>query len=100
MVIRSQPKYRFQLETECINRMVEVGGALRISARFSSEMHARRYFLPDVRQVLGTGSVIRSDMLEDEGLWDVEGVTMCGATVRIRVTIDSVEQRIEPLRFV
>lgn len=99
MTIQPKRLRKFKIETECIRTLVGIGTPFRVTTKFSSEMHRTGYFLSDVRHVAVTGRVVRSDMLEDLGLWDVRGTTISGVTLTIRFALDSVEGYIEPIKF-
>jgi hypothetical protein len=43
------------------------------------------------------GRVVRSDMLEMRGLWDVRGKTVDGAVLELTVAVISVEHNLELL---
>lgn len=97
--MRAQVKLtrKFQIETECINLMADAGATFRVTAAFSGRMRDAGQYLPDVRFVLASGKVIRSDMREQLGLWDVRGTTLSGARLTVTVLVDSVEGYVEPV---
>jgi hypothetical protein len=55
--------------------------------------------LVDVNFVLRTGLVVRSDMLEFRGLWDVRGKTVDGVMLEIKTAVVSSEYEVELLRI-
>jgi hypothetical protein len=54
--------------------------------------------LVDVNNALKTGHVVRSDMLESRGLWDVVGETVDDEVLDLQVAVVSSECEVELLR--
>ncbi len=64
---------QFAFETQCINQLARDRFGLTVSARASTSMRALVLSLVEVRNLLATGEVIRSGMLDRRGRWIVEG---------------------------
>jgi hypothetical protein len=93
------PKYK--IETEFINGWVETGVySLVVNASVATQLRRLRVDLVDVNYVLRTGFVVKSDMLESRGLWDVRGATIDGALLEIRIAVVSSECEVELVRIV
>lgn len=89
-------KYAF--ETEFINAVFESGiYSLTVSRKGAADMRALGVTIPDVTYVLMNGRVVRSDMLEMRGLWDVRGNTVDGVALELTVAIVSADCDVELL---
>lgn len=89
-----------ELETSYINLWVEAGVyELVVSVGISQTLHDLRIDLTDVNHVLRTGSVVRSDMLENRGLWDVRGSTTEGVALEVTISVISSEYTVELLKI-
>lgn len=90
---------RHEVETTYINHWVECGVyELVVSAKIADEMRNQRVDLVDVNNALKTGTVVRSDMLESRGLWDVVGVTVDDEGLDLQIAVVSSECEVELLR--
>lgn len=95
--IKPKTKKQFKIETVCINQLADSVFDLTINRRFQEKLRAMGRFLPDVRFILAHGQVVRSDMFDDLGLWEVYGLTFCGQPLTITVLVDSAESYVEPI---
>jgi hypothetical protein len=92
---------RHDLETTYINEWVETGAyELVINTTIAATMRRLKIDLVDVNHVLKTGMVVRSDMLDARGLWDVRGATVDNVTLEIMIAVVSSEYEVELLRIV
>lgn len=91
-------KPKFKLETEYINTLVGDGAyGLTVTRTASAEMKSLGVVLADVNHVLTTGNVVRSDMLEMRGLWDVHGSTVNDMDLELTVAVIANEYDVELL---
>lgn len=91
-------KKQFAFETEFINRVFGSGTySLTISRIGADAMHRLGITIPDLTYVLMNGRVVRSDMLEMRGFWDVRGFTVDGVELELSVAIVSAEFDVELL---
>jgi hypothetical protein len=94
--MNARPK--FDIETVYINEVIASGiYSLTVTRKAATEMRAAETNLADVTYVLMHGRVVRSDMLEMRGLWDVRGKTVDGAVLELTVAVISVEHNLELL---
>lgn len=92
---------KLEFETTYINLWVEAGVyELVINSTIAEMLHRLKIDLVDVNHVLKTGSVVRSDMLENRGLWDVRGATVDSMFLEITVAVVSSDYEVELLRIV
>jgi len=92
---------RNKIETTYINTWVDTGVyELVVNSTVAAVMRRLKIDLLDVNHVLRTGDVIRSDMLESRGLWDVRGETVDNVTLDIKIAVVSSEYEVELLRIV
>lgn len=92
---------KHELETTFINLWVEAGiYELVVSTTIADTLHRLKIDLVDVNYVLKTGSVVRSDMLESRGLWDVRGKTTDEVPLEITIAVVSSSYEVELLRIV
>lgn len=91
-------KPKFDVETIYINEVIASGiFSLTVTNKAASDMRAAETNLADVTYVLMHGRVVRSDMLEMRGLWDVRGRTVDGAILELTIAVISVEHNLELL---
>jgi len=91
---------QFAFETEFINGVFGSGVySLTVSRTGAAAMRRLQVTIPDVTYVLMHGHVIRSDMLDRRGLWDVRGETVDGVSLELTVAIVSVEFDVELLEI-
>jgi hypothetical protein len=91
----------FEIETTCINALMEDGlNVLTITREAANAMRRERVDICDVSYVLINGRVIRSDMLEQRGLWTVRGQTVDDVVLELEVAVESSEYDVELLRVV
>lgn len=91
----------FAFETEFINGVFGSGVySLTVSRSGAAAMRRLGVTIPDVTYVLMRGEVVRSDMLEMRGLWDVRGQTVDDVDLELTVAIVSVEFDVELLEIV
>ncbi|MDF2980935.1 MAG: hypothetical protein K0Q69_707 [Devosia sp.] len=89
-----------QFETEFINLWAETGAyRLVVRTEISKLMRRLGVDLVDIHHVLKNGSVTRSDMIEDRGLWDVSGTTE-GTEMTVCIAVDSKTNEVEILDLV
>jgi hypothetical protein len=89
------------VETNFINAWVETGVYnVVINMNVAAQMRRLHVDLLDVNFVLRTGVVVRSDMIESRGLWDVRGKTVDGAALEIKIAVISSVYEVEVLRIV
>jgi hypothetical protein len=87
---------KFKVETTYINEVIRSGiYSLKVTMKAAADMAAAEMSLADVTYVLMRGQVVRSDMLEMRGLWDVRGKTVDGAVLQLTVAVISVEHEVE-----
>ncbi|HVV94270.1 MAG TPA: hypothetical protein VHD15_12710 [Hyphomicrobiales bacterium] len=92
---------KFKVETTFINSWVETGVyELVVNSTVAEAMRRQKVDLVDVNCVLRTGSVVRSDMDESRGLWDVRGKTVDGIVLELKIAVISTEYEVELLRIV
>lgn len=95
----AKPKHA--VETTFINSWVETGVySLVVNATVAEQMRRLKIDLVDVNYILRTGRVVRSDMVESKGLWNVLGRTVDGAALEVIITVISAEYEVELLRIV
>ena len=95
----AQPKYK--LETDYLNSWVESGAySLVVNRTISQKLRRLRIDLVDVNYVLRHGQVVRSDMLESRGLWDVLGSTADDIAVELTVAVISSVCEVELLQII
>lgn len=91
---------KHEVETTYINSWVESGVySLVVNVTVAAEMRRQRLDLVDINHLLRTGNVVRSDMAESKGLWDVRGRLVDGAQVEVKVAVVSAECEVELLRI-
>lgn len=91
---------KHELETTFINAWVETGVySLVVNMTVAASMRRQQIDLIDVNHVLRTGLVVRSDMLESRGLWDVSGRTVDGVRLELKIAVVSAEYEVELLRI-
>lgn len=91
---------KHEVETTYINSWVESGVyELVINQTMAGAMRRHKIDLVDINYVLRSGRVVHSDMLERRGLWDIEGITVDGVSLIIRVAVVSSEYEVELLRI-
>ena len=92
---------KFEFETTFINSVIGAGAyGLTVTITASRGMRQAGVDLCDVNHVLLTGKVVRSDMLESRGLWDVRGWTVEGIYLELTVAVISSEYDVELLEVV
>ncbi|MBZ9886410.1 hypothetical protein LB559_00425 [Mesorhizobium sp. BR1-1-3] len=92
---------RHDIETTYINEWVETGAyELVVNTTIAATMRRLKIDLVDVNHVLRTGKVVRSDMLDARGLWDVRGITVDDITLEIMIAVVSSEYEVELLRII
>jgi hypothetical protein len=92
---------RHEVETTYINQWVEMGTyELVVNSTMAQEMRRQRVDLVDVNHVLKTGSVVESDMLDTRGLWDVQGPTIDGDVLELKIAVVSSACEVELLRII
>jgi hypothetical protein len=92
------PKYK--LETTFINSWVETGAySLVVTILMAATLRRLGVDLVDVNYVLRTGLVVRSDMDESKGLWDVRGKTVDDVMLEIRIAVISSVPEVELLQI-
>lgn len=88
------------LETTYINEWVETGAyELTVGTPAAAQLRRLGVDLLDVNFVLRTGRVVRSDMLDQRGLWDVVGTNVDGILVEIQIAVVSATCEVELLRI-
>lgn len=93
--------FKHEVETTYINEWVETGVYdLVVNLRVAREMRAEGIDIVDVHHVLRTGRVVRSDMLESRGLWNVKGETIDGVRLEVQIAVESGQCEVELLRIV
>lgn len=86
-------------ETTFLNAWMQAGACvLGVAAEASVDISNLRIGLLDVAYVLKTGIVVRSDMLEDKGLWEVVGHSVDGLDLQVRLVISSADCNLKVLR--
>lgn len=91
-------KRQFYVETTYINEVIASGVySLTVTRKAAADMTAAATDLADVTHVLMHGQVVRSDMLEMRGLWDIRGKTVDGAMLELTVAVISVDHDVELL---
>jgi hypothetical protein len=91
---------QFAFETEFINGVFGSGVySLTVSRTGAAAMRRLGVKIYDVTHVLMHGHVVRSDMLEMRGLWDVRGETVDGVELELTVAIVSVDFDVELLEI-
>ena len=92
---------KYTIETNFINSWVETGVYnLVVNTTVAEQLRRLRVDLVDVNHVLRTGLVVRSDMIESKGLWDVRGPTVDGVLLEIKIAVVSSEYEVELLRII
>lgn len=90
----------YAFETEFINGVFGTGiYSLTVSRKGATDMRALGVTIPDVTFILMNGRVVRSDMLERRGLWDVRGSTVEGVELELTVAVISCECDVELLEI-
>jgi len=91
-------KRKFYVETTYINEVIASGSfSLTITRKAAADMAVAEADFADVTYVLMHGHVVRSDMLEMRGLWDIRGKTVDGALLELTVAVISVDHDVELL---
>lgn len=89
-------KAKFYIETTYINEVIASGiYSLTVTRKAAADMAAAETNLADVTYVLMHGQVVRSDMLEMRGLWNVRGKTVDGVALELTIAVISVEHNVE-----
>lgn len=88
---------RYHIETECINQLAVDGYDLSVNCSVSPSLRRLGVNLIDVRHVLARGKVVKSDMLEERGLWVVTGGLVDGGQLTVTVAVRSNEHDVEIL---
>lgn len=92
---------KYELETTFINTCVETGAySLVVTRSMAATLRDLRVDLVDVNYLLRTGFVVRSDMDESRGLWDVRGKTVDGMMLEIRIAVISSIPEVELLQII
>lgn len=90
---------RHEIETTYINLWAETEYALVVNSAVAQQMQRLNIDLVDVNHVLKTGSVVRSDMIESRGHWNVRGETVDEARIELSIAVVSSEYEVELLRI-
>ena len=94
-------KVTHRVETTYINSWVESGVySLIVNLNVAAQMRRLKVDLIDINHVLRTGAVMRSDMVEHKGLWNVRGRTTESLTLEIVIAVVSSQCEVELLRII
>lgn len=90
----------YELETTCINALMENGVyGLTVTRAAAEAMRRDGVNICDVSYVLINGHVVRCDMLDQRGLWNVRGTTVDSVTLELVVAVETSEYDVELLKI-
>jgi len=91
----------YKIETTFINNWSDGGFyELEVNINTSEAMRRQNIDLVDVNHVLKTGDVVRSDMLDTKGLWDIYGETIDGVELELKILVNSTEFEVGLVRVI
>ncbi len=86
---------RFEIEATFIRTWVADGiFDVGVPVGMSGKLYQLGLDLTDVNYILKTGTIFRSDMLEDRGLWSLRAETVDGVRVVMTIVVNSSEYRL------
>lgn len=95
----AKPLVQFSTETEFINEVASYGPLSLKLGGIMETMREHQIDVTDVVHIMETGQVVRSDMIEQLGLWTVIGETVDEMVLEIEIAIASEECEVELLGF-